>query len=52
VLNDRDSERRAVLEHAVVHKTVSPALRARLGIRGRRPPDFSKRKRPERIGGD
>jgi ATP-dependent Lhr-like helicase len=45
VLGDRDAERRIVLERALIQKTVSPALRARLGIRGRRPPDFSKRKR-------
>jgi ATP-dependent Lhr-like helicase len=50
VLGDRNTERRAVLERALVQKPVSPALRARLGIRGQRPPDFTKRKRPERVG--
>jgi ATP-dependent Lhr-like helicase len=36
--DERNAERRAILERALVPRPVSPALRARLGIRGRRSP--------------
>ncbi len=51
ILDEREAEARVVFERELVQRAVSPALRARLGIRGRRPPDFSKRTRPARFTG-